>query len=314
MRKAISAQNTKMYLEDTGAPSNAAGLLTNATRSNPCVAIFDSVANLINGGPVRINGTGWPTLDGNAFIVQGIDPETNSATLAGADTSHETETFGTAATYIVPAMIDICAVSYTITQTAAAEIDVTTLCDDEHSFLIGFTDPGSLSCEFFIDPTDPDYLSLVEAQRVGDERWFLIIYRNRAVRALPVIVQQVNESGGVDQAISGTVVFKVAGAPTLTMPSLEIVDGYSLLVITTPTGGAAPLEVTMLLQESGGTATDKSVTWGDGSAAESVSGTSATHTYTEEGSFTPSVEATVDEKAHTFKSQTTVTVTEGASA
>jgi hypothetical protein len=313
VKKAISAQNTKMYLSNPDAASTAAGTLTNASKSNPCVAVFDNVSNLINGAPVTINGTGWSSLDGQTFIVQNVDTATKSATLAEANTSGETAAFNSAtATYVVPSFIDVCAVSYQLNQNAAATIDTTTLCDSEKTSLTGFTDPGTLTFDFFIDPTDPDYLALVQAQADGDQRWFIIVYRNGAVRAVPVIVQQVNESGGVDQAVSGSCTMKVTGAPVLTMPSGQPTDNYVLVAITTPTTGTAPLDVSMILNESGGTSSAFAIDWGDGSDIDTVTTNTADHTYSDAGSYTPSVVATVngvDEPA--FKSQTTVVVDDG---
>lgn len=315
MKKAISSQNTRMYLEDPDSPAVATGSITNASKSNPCVVILDDVSALSNGEPILVVGTGWNSLDNEEWVLQNIDPETKSATLANADTSRETADFNAdgSAMWVLHAFADVCAVSYQLNQNAAADIDTTTMCDDEKTSLVGFTDPGTLTFDFFIDPTDPDYLVLVQAQKEGDVRMFIIVYRNGAVRTVPVIVQQVNESGGVDQAVQGSCTMKVAGAPVLTMPQEDVTADYVLIGIASPISGTAPLDVTLLLNESGGTATEYEIDWGDGSDPETVTDTSADHTYEEAGSYTPSVTATVGGMpAGPYRSQTTVIVDDGS--
>ncbi|MGF6877366.1 phage tail tube protein [Paraburkholderia sp. MM5477-R1] len=310
MKKAISAQKTKMYLEDLTAADAATGSLTNASKSAPCVAVFDDVGKLTNGVPVLVTGTGWSSLDGQTFVLQNIDAETKTATLANSDTSRETTDLNaTNAHYVLHAFIDVCAVSYQINQNAAAQIDTTTLCDDEKSYLIGFTDPGTLTFDFFIDPTDPDYQALIEAQKDGLERMFEIIYRNGAMRTLPVIVQSINESGGVDQAVQGAATLKVTGASILTMPPGQMTDSYVLLPVASPASGTAPLAVTLTLNESGGHATKYSVDWKDGTPPEAVTTNVAEHTYNAAGSYQPAVVATIaGSDTAPFKSQNTVTV------
>ncbi|MGF6958003.1 phage tail tube protein [Paraburkholderia youngii] len=310
MKKAISAQKTKMYLEDLTAAPAATGTITNASKSAPCVAVFDSVANLKAGSPVQVSGTGWASLDGFTFVLQNIDTESKSATLASSDTSRETADFNsTNARYVLHAFIDVCAVSYQINQNAAAQIDTTTLCDDEKTYLIGFTDPGTLTFDFFIDPTDPDYQALIDAQKDGLERMFEIVYRNGAVRTLPVIVQSINESGGVDQAVQGAATLKVTGPAILTMPPGQVTDTYVLIPIVSPTTGQAPLEATLTINESGGHATQFTVDWKDGTPPAIATSNVAEHTYTIAGTYKPEVMATISGSASApFKAQNSVTV------
>ncbi|AUT62883.1 phage tail tube protein [Paraburkholderia terrae] len=311
MKKAISAQKTKMYLEDLDAAAAATGTVKNASKSAPCVAVFDDVSKLANGAPVMFSGTGWSSLDNRTFVIQNIDRDSKSATLAGSDTSKETATFSTTnARYVLHAFIDVCAVSYQINQNAAAQIDTTTLCDDEKTYLIGFTDPGTLTFDFFIDPTDPDYQKLVDAQKDGKTRMFEIIYRNKAVRTLPVIVQSVNESGGVDQAVQGSATLKVTGSSVLTMPPGQTTDDYVLIPIVSPAVGDAPLEVTLTINEAGGKASSFLIDWKDDGEPVEEDSNIATHTYATAGAYQPVVTAMISGSASApFKSQNSVTVT-----
>ncbi len=294
MKKAISAQNTKMYLEDPNAAPLATGIITNASKSSPCVAVFDSVSDFADGLPIRIIGSGWASLDNQAWVLQNLNRDTKTAELATSNTSLESASLSKQAAYILHAFIDVCAKSYQINQSAAAQIDTTTLCDDEKTYLIGFSDPGTLTFDFFIDPTDPDYQVLVDAQKAGDVREFEIVYRNKAVRTLPVIVQSINESGGVDAAISGSATLKVSGPAILTLPAALETPSYLLVPTIMPNGGTAPLPVTMTMNENGGSASSYKVNWGDGSVAEAVNTKSASHTYAIAGSFKPIVTPTVN--------------------
>lgn len=309
MKKAISAQNTRMYLENPDAPAIATGVVRAASRSQPCVCVFDSVSGLMNGEAVLITGTDWTTIDDQTWVMQNIDEETNAVTLANSNTTDEQADFDTAnARFTVHAYIDVCAVAYQINQNPAAEVDTTNLCDTEKTSVAGFTDPGTLTFDFFIDPTDPDYQALLDAQEDGEVRWFIIVYRNNAVRSLPVIVQSINESGGVDQAVQGACTMKITGRNILTQPGEDDEDYYALVVVTTPTSGIAPLDVALVINESGGQAISFLVDWGDG-FVKSTTNHVDDHTYENPGVYTPTVRATLQgEQTAPFQSQTTVTV------
>lgn len=296
MKKAISAQNTKMFLENLNAPPLATGKLTTASRSQPCFVTFDDVTKIRGGEPIYITGSGWTSIDNQEWIVQTVDTDAKVASLAGSDASRETTDWDSGATWTLNAFADVCAQSYQINQNPATSIDTTTLCDDEKTSLVGFRDPGTLTFDFFIDPTDPDYLALLDAYDDGEERQFEIIYRNGAVRTLPVIVQSINETGGVDQAIHGSVTLKITGAPTLTQPPAANATGYSLTVDTSPTAGVAPLTVTATFAESNGNASKFVIDWGDASAVDTVAAgtTTKTHDYAAAGSFVAHVTPTVN--------------------
>ena len=309
MRKAISAQKTKMYLENPDAPAAASGLIRSVSKSQPAVAIFDDVSKLRSGAAVYIIGTGFAAIDGQSWVLQNIDTQTKSAELANSNTSAETGDFNSNAAWVLRAYIDVCAVSYQVNQNTAAEIDTTTLCDDAKTSLVGFSDPGTLTFDFFIDPTDPDYQALRDAQQDGLVRMFEIVYRNKAVRTLPVIVQAINESGGVDQAVQGSATLKITGPDILTMPPGEQTPNYVLIPVITPSQGTAPLDVTMTLNEAGGQATKFVIDWKDGTLPQTTSNHQATHTYNDAGQYQPTVVATVaGSDTAMFRSQTIVNV------
>jgi PKD repeat protein len=311
VKKAISAAQTRMYLEDLDAPADATGLIKGASKSAPCVVQLDDVSKLRNGASIFLIGTGWTSIDLKSWVAQNIDYTAKTATLANSDTSGETDPLGANAAWLLHAYIDVCAKSYQINENAAASIDTTTLCDDAKTSLVGFSDPGTMTFDFFIDPTDPDYQSLRAAQRDGRTRMFEIVYRNKAVRTLPVIVQNINESGGVDQAVQGAGTMKVTGPDVLTMPPGQETANYVLIPTLAPASGDAPLDVTLTLNEAGGQATGYAINWKDGTPVEQVTTKVVTHTYTIAGSYVPSIIATVAGSATApFKSQNAVTITE----
>lgn len=308
MKKAISAQRTRMYLEDPNGPAAGSGILTAGSRSKPCVLQFDSVERLRHGAAILVMGTGYASIDSRTWILQDIDEDTKSASLANSDTTNDGAWQADAA-WLRRGTIDVCAVSYAINQTAAAQIDTTTLCDDAKTYLVGFSDPGQLTFDFFIDPTDPDYQVLLQAQKDGDERYFEIVYRNLAVHTLPVIVQSINESGGVDGAITGAATLKVTGAPVLTMPPGVDVANYVLIATVTPTEGDAPLDVTMTLHERGGVASKFTIDWKDGTATTETTTHIATHTYANQGEYRATIVATIaGHDTAPFNAQNIVTV------
>ena len=311
MKKAISAQNTKMYLENLNAAPIATGSLTAASNSAPCYVTFDDVTKMKDGVPIYITGTGWSSLDNQEWIVQEMNTDTKTAALYGSDTTNETEDFDAdLGTYQVNAFIDVCAVSYAINQNPATSIDTTTLCDDEKTSLVGFRDPGTLTFDFFIDPTDPDYMALLDAYDDGEERMFEIIYRNGAVRTLPVIVQSINETGGVDQAVKGSATLKITGSPVLTQPQGTQGPAYAVTAAVAPATGVAPLSVTLTLTEQNGTASKFVIDWGDATAADTITGaTTKTHNYAAAGTFTAKATPTVGGADKPQVSANAVTVT-----
>lgn len=307
MKKAISAQKTKMYLENPNAPAAATGLLRSVSKSSPAVAIFDDVSKLRSGAAVYVIGTGFSSIDGQSWVLQNIDTETKSAELANTDTSAETGDFNANAAWVLRAYLDVCAVSYQVNQNTAAEIDTTTLCDDGKTSLVGFSDPGTLTFDFFIDPTDSDYQALRDAQKDGEPRMFEIVYRNKAVRTLPVIVQAINESGGVDQAVQGSATLKITGPDVLTMPPGEQTPNYALIPVATPQQGVVPLDIALTLNEAGGQATNFVIDWKDGSEPQSTTNRQSLHTYTAPGQYQPTVVATVaGSDTAPFRSQTII--------
>lgn len=294
MKQAISAQNTRMYLENPDATPQATGTIASATRAQPTTVSFSDVTKLANGDPISVLGTGWASLDGRSWVIQNLNREAKTATLAGTDTSRETADARVGA-YRLNAFADVCAVSYQITENPAADIDTTTLCDDERTTLVGFRDPGSLTFDFFIDPSDPDYLALRQARDDGEKRMFQIIYRNGVVRTLPVIVQSINESGGVDQAVQGSVTAKITTAPILTQPDNESEDGatYDLIISADPSAGAAPLPIVLTMTEYGNTATQFEIDWGDVTAPQTITTNVGTHTYVDPGEYQIRVTPTI---------------------
>ncbi|HWT39032.1 MAG TPA: hypothetical protein VN289_22290, partial [Paraburkholderia sp.] len=161
--------------------------------------------------------------------------------------------------------------------------------------LVGFRDPGTLTFDFFIDPTDPDYLALHDAYDDGEERMFELIYKNGAVRTLPVIVQSINETGGVDQAVHGSATLKITGSPILTQPGSTTPPVYELTVDVAPASGVAPLSVTATMAETNGTASQFQIDWGDATAIDTVTGSlTKTHDYAAAGSYTAHVTPTVN--------------------
>ncbi|MGF6839901.1 putative secreted protein [Paraburkholderia youngii] len=293
MRKALSSQKTKLLLENPGAAPAATGLITSVSKSQPASLVFADIAALAVGDPVLIIGTGFASLDGRSWVIATLDINTRVGTLANSDTSRETVDYSPNAAWIKHAFTDLCVTTYTITQSPAAQISVTSLCSESQEFITGFSDPGTMTADFFLVPDDPDYLALREAQQDGEERLLRIVYRNKAVRTVPVIVQAINESGGVDQAVQGSLTLKLAGPDVLTMPPEDQIANYVLIPVAVPSSGNAPLYVTLTLNESGGSASSFEIDWKDGSTTTITTAHSSTHTYDNAGQFRPSVVATI---------------------
>ena len=293
MSKAISAQDTRMYLENPNAPTTGYGNVVSATRSRPCVVVLDSVSDLMDGQPLTISGTNFQSLNNQSFVAQNIDPETKAVVLANSDTTNEPDAFvNTNARYSVSAFFDVCVVSYQINKSDPQKIATTKLCDDAEQFESGDSDPGTLTCDFFINPVDTDYQALLAAEEDGRVRMFMIVYRNGAIRTFPVIVDSISEAGGVNQAVQGTANLRVVSDAVLTMPPGEVTPTYVLIANVTPDAVVQPGEVTMLINEIGGAAESFDIYWGDG-ALQTTANNVVAHTYERPGIFRATIYARI---------------------
>ena len=102
----------------------------------------------------------------------------------------------------------------------AAEVDVTTLCSTAREYLMGLQDFGSFNFELNLVPDDPFQMECNEAKAARDKRAFKLTLPEQEngkqfEYTFDAFCRQFSITGGVDTALTGSVVLRVTGEPTL---------------------------------------------------------------------------------------------------
>ncbi len=209
-----------IWISKEPAPTGVA--ITAVTAASPTVL---TVANtLAVGDIVRIEGTGWATLDGKAFEVSS---RTTTSLTINVSTVGETATIGSSAKaymYSNDTNLEcLCLNSFGVNREAAATITAATFCGTDT--LSG--QPGAVTFEFagFDDPESAGLAELIKAQMDGKPRVMVYVYPATASstgKAYKLILPSVVVSGlnGPVATADGAATFSgtgtVNGTPTYT--------------------------------------------------------------------------------------------------
>lgn len=213
----ITSKGAKVYFDTGGADTPIA--ITAITAAAPAVITVDGadIGSFVVGGVVGIDGTGFASVDGKSFFIDAVGATT--VTLRGSDTSGEAGTIGEDAEATVHSQQEICFSSLTTSSPPATDIDVTTICDDQKKTLSGLPQPGTVQFEGFYDSVDAGYLAMVELFESGEETLVAIRFSDGSEIDLPVIVDSMSESIGVDQAVTYSATGKITGKRTYVPPA-----------------------------------------------------------------------------------------------
>jgi hypothetical protein len=213
--KAINAQGSVLAIE--GGTATTISDITAVTKATSAVVSSAAFAGDV-GDVVRfVDVTGMPEIAGMIGVVTAKATGTFTVNI---DTSGF-EAAGTTGTGEIVSFIAGCEVkSFNGFDGQSAEVDVTTLCSTAREFLPGLQDFGSFNFDVNLVPDDPFQVECNTAKATLDKRAFkltLPVGENgkQFEYIFDAFVRQFTISGGVDQAIAGSVVLRVTGEPTL---------------------------------------------------------------------------------------------------
>jgi hypothetical protein len=212
--KAINAQGSVLAI-DNGEGSDIA--VTAITKANP--AVVSSTATVEVGDVVRFGAiTGMHEIEGLIGVVTKTTTGTSFEVNIDATNFAAAGTTGNASNLT---FVSGCEVkSFNGFDGQAAEVDVTTLCSVAREYLPGLQDFGSFNFDLNLVPNDPFQVELNDAKAGLEKRAFKLTLPEgedgkQFAYIFDAFVRQFTISGGVDQAIAGSVVLRVTGAPTL---------------------------------------------------------------------------------------------------
>jgi hypothetical protein len=212
--QAINAQGSILAIGDTAAGTPVT--ITAITKANPAVvtsATPAKVGDVVTFGTV----TGMPEINGKSAIVTAVGTgeftvDIDASGFAAAGTTGD----GTILSFIAGCEVK----SFNGFDGQSAEIDCTTLCSPAREFLSGLQDFGSFNFDVNLVPNDPFQMACNEAKRLRERRTFTLTLPPgedgaQFAYVFDAFVRQFTISGGVDQAVAGSVVLRVTGEPTL---------------------------------------------------------------------------------------------------
>jgi hypothetical protein len=195
----ISAQNTKVYIGDgTAAVVSAVSAVTKAA---PAVATLADVAGITKGDLIVLDKTGLKSVDGRVFIVGTIDATAKTVELVGSDASAEAAA-ATAGEATAHGAQEVCLTTFSRNSPAAAQIDVTTLCDEARRRVAGIPDSGTFRFDGFYDSTDTGYAALRGFYAANENRPIAIVPRDGSMLSFTGSITALSETFGVDQAVA----------------------------------------------------------------------------------------------------------------
>jgi len=214
--KAINAQGSRISIDDgTGV---AIGDITAVSKAADAV-VSSALADVAVGGAVRfVSVAGMPELSGLVGVVTEATPAT------GFTVSLDTSGFaaaGGAGTAKELVFVEGCEIkTFNGFDGQAAEVDITTLCSEAREYLIGLQDFGAFSFDVNLVPNDPFQVELNEAKAKREKRAFTLRLPPgedgiEFVYVFDAFVRQFSITGGVDQALTGSVSLRITGEPVL---------------------------------------------------------------------------------------------------
>jgi hypothetical protein len=212
--KAINAQGSILAIE--GGTPVAISDITAITKASAAV-VSSLLATVAVGDLVRFGEVaGMPEIAGMLGMV--------TAATAGASftVNIDTSGFATAGTTgeaEALTMVAGCEVkTFSGLDGQANEIDVTTLCSTAREFLMGLQDFGQFQMELNYVPDDAFQVECKEAKGLREKRAFsLLLPPGENGKQFEIVfdafVRQFSISGGVDQAVAGSITLRVTGEP-----------------------------------------------------------------------------------------------------
>ena len=217
----FSTRGLKIYLQDVTATLTA-DTITNVTNAKPAVVTPTTIASFHDGDIVKIDGTGFPSLDGKYFVVANVGGTTFELQCSDASGEAAAATKGNAtpmtATGATPALVGFCLDAFSRDGPAGDTISVATFCD-ETAQVSGSTSAGTLSWGGPIDFCDKGFQQMQQAMTDGKERLVIVEFpQSIGKMIIPVEINSYSEAFNLNSAATWTGGAIVKSAPTYCTP------------------------------------------------------------------------------------------------
>ena len=191
--------------------------ISSATKAKPCVLTV-SVATSISVGSIVIpRGTGFKSLDDQAFHVGAVTA--TDVTLTDSDTTGEqAATVAAGATLDVAVMEELCRSTLTVNGPAGATIDVTTLCDEAHRIVSGLPAIGTWAANGFYDYQDTVLHKARDLYRSGETVPIQAIFRDQSGISFMGTVNTYDITLGINAAVTTNIGGNVDGLVNMFPP------------------------------------------------------------------------------------------------
>jgi len=213
--KAINAQGSIISIDDgDGTPIAITGITKAASAVVSSLTAGVAIGDAVRFGPV----TDMPEIEGMTGVVTAATAGTSFTVDIDSSGFVAPGTAGTASELV---FVKGCEVkTFNGFDGQAAEIDVTTLCSTAREYLPGLQDFGAFNFDVNLVPNDPFQVECNEAKAAGEKRTFTLLLPPgqdgaQFMYVFDGFVRQFTISGGVDQAVAGSVVLRVTGEPAL---------------------------------------------------------------------------------------------------
>jgi hypothetical protein len=212
LSKAQTFKGGAIYISGKQAPV-AATAITITAITKAAKAHVTAANTLLEGDLIYITGVaGMTEINGGPYIVE--NPTATDFTLANVDSTSFT-TYTSSGEAKADSPFKACEMKdFSITGGQASEIDVTTLCSEGIETLLGLQDFGEASMNLNYIPNDPAIKEVLAAADDSLPRWIKVVYpAGLGVELFKALVKQVSRSIGVNQAMQGSVTWRLTGKP-----------------------------------------------------------------------------------------------------
>lgn len=171
---AFSSKGTTIRILKSGA-TPVETVPTAITKASPAVVTVADTTGMSDGDYVVMKDTGFPELDGRAFVVKNLSG--TDFELKGSDTTGSSGSLGAnpkAHAYPMNQTQIVCLSGFTVNNTEPSSTSVGTFCDPSASLPSAVQEAGTINVTGYINDKDLDYQEMLMLTETGEQTWLFI--------------------------------------------------------------------------------------------------------------------------------------------
>lgn len=205
---AKSAKGIKICIT-TGGVAGAALTPTAISKAKPAVVSLTG-HGVQNGDLVMVTKSGFPELDGKAWVASAV--ATGTFSLLGSDTTGSSGTLASGGLdvkhFAESAFTCLCLSSFGYNPEAPGSVSVGTYCQPGATLASAAASAGTFDFAGYVDINDADYAELLKAVEDGNQRYLRIMLPSNGYLVAPVTFASIN----YDLPLDGAVAYSGTGA------------------------------------------------------------------------------------------------------